>query len=227
MREPPLTVRLNVFFAGTLAALVADGWLLAAVATAILAFLGVRAPGCLRSLARPGFWIFAALAVGFGALLFGPVGAAIPSAAGALVGAILVVRSAAILVLAYWVAARATPFEFAALGERLGVRWLGFAFGVAVNALPDLEASARRTWDAMRARGGLRRNRRQGLRLFAVATLTNALYRADAQADAATARGFRLDVPAEPGPRWTADDFRLAGAAWALTLAVAWLGLRS
>ncbi|RYG31951.1 hypothetical protein EON81_21755 [bacterium] len=173
---------------------------------------------------KPGFWIFSLLTVVIGAFLFVPEGNSVPSGEGALLGLAIVGRALAILLMARWVAQGATAFEMARLGGRVGLRWLGFALGVAINALPDLEASARRTWDAMRMRGGFRRRRWYALRLFAVATLTNALMRADAQAEAATARGLGLEAPAMAVPHWTVGQAAFVVAAWAGALFITFFG---
>lgn len=220
---PPLSARLHVLGAVTLASLIATGWPLVLVVGATIALIARHRPEVVRALARPIFLVFTLISVGVGAILFGPT---TPSVLGAYLGLEIVFRAAAILVVARWIAADASPFEFAPLFHRFGLRWVGFALGIALNALPILERSARRTWDAMRMRGGLRHHRLRSLRLIFIATLTHALHHADAQADAATARGFRLDLPPEPPPKWHRNERALVAASWLSAIVVTFLTWR-
>lgn len=87
--------------------------------------------------------------------------------------------------------------------ERLGLRGLGFALGVALNLLPELQTASRQAWQTLRMRGGLRRQRRTGLRLLGVTVLSVALRRAEEIALAAEARGYAPErsrpMPVRPG----------------------------
>ena len=78
----------------------------------------------------------------------------------------------------------------AGLLERLGLRGLGFATGVAMNLLPDLYQSFVTTWHALWMRGGLRRQRWRALIYFFTTTLSNALRHAEEIALAAEARAY-------------------------------------
>lgn len=80
--------------------------------------------------------------------------------------------------------------SIAGLFESIGLHGLGFSLGVALNLLPALQQSYRNAWYSMKMRGGLRRNRRLGLRLLALTIITNALRRAEDIALAAEARAF-------------------------------------
>ncbi|MGV3614682.1 MAG: CbiQ family ECF transporter T component [Fimbriimonas sp.] len=217
MTSLPTSARLHLLGATTLGALLSTGPFLAVAVGAAVGVVWLDRRDVVVALARPTFLVFALLTVLLGAFLFG---ASVPSMEGAGLGLEIVGRAAAILVVARWVALGATPFEFAYLFGRLGMRWVGFALGIAINALPVLERSTRRTWDAMRMRGGFRRQRWRGLRLLAIATLTNALLQADAQADAATARGFRIDYPGEPGAPWGRRGFLVVVGGWGLAVAL-------
>lgn len=216
MTRPPLSVRLHVLAAVVIASLIATGWPLIIVVAAALTLVATHRPECVLALARPLFLVFTVISLAIGAVLFGPT---TPSWVGAYLGLEIVLRAAAILVVARWIALGATPFEFAHLFGRSRFRWVGFALGIAINALPILERSARRTWDAMRMRGGLRHQRLRSLRLIAIATLTHALLHADAQADAATTRGFRLDLPPDPPPIWLPRERLLVAITWLASLA--------
>jgi energy-coupling factor transporter transmembrane protein EcfT len=74
--------------------------------------------------------------------------------------------------------------------ERFGMQGLGFSIGVALNLLPGLQQSCIQTWQSMRMRGGLRRNRLHGLKLMAVTIFSNAIRQAEDVALAAEARAF-------------------------------------
>jgi energy-coupling factor transporter transmembrane protein EcfT len=81
----------------------------------------------------------------------------------------------------------------AGLLERVGLQGLGFSMGVALNLLPSLQQSSINAWHSLWMRGGLRRQRRRGLRLLAFSIITNALRRAEEIALAAEARAFSPD----------------------------------
>jgi energy-coupling factor transporter transmembrane protein EcfT len=81
----------------------------------------------------------------------------------------------------------------AGLLERFGLQGLGFSMGVALNLLPSLQQSSIHAWHSLWMRGGLRRKRWRGLRLFIFTIVTNALRRAEEIALAAEARAFSPD----------------------------------
>ena len=105
--------------------------------------------------------------------------------------------------------------------ERAGLRGLGFALGVALNMLPCLQEAGLNMWQALRMRGGLRRQWLQGLRLLTISVLCQALTRAEEIAIAAEVRGFSPErsrpMPIRAGryDRWIA-----LGGALLLALAV-------
>lgn len=192
--------RLHLSAVATFAAILAERFAVFAVLAAALLLLARTRPEALKPLLARTFLLFAVLSLLFGALLLGPVPFAF-SGEGALLGSVLLARAGVVITLSRWVSLDASPFEFAALGGRRGAS-LGFALGIALNALPALEDSARRTWDALRVRGGTRRHRSRNLRRFALATLANALRRADASAEVALSRGYsveRIATASAPG----------------------------
>jgi energy-coupling factor transporter transmembrane protein EcfT len=96
--------------------------------------------------------------------------------------------------------------ETARLFEVAGLRGLGFAVGVAFNMLPTLGETARNAYEAMRLRGGFRRERLRALRMLLVTIVANALRRGDEVMEAAEARAFRPDGPRqEPLPLGRTD----------------------
>lgn len=74
--------------------------------------------------------------------------------------------------------------------ERFGMKGLGFSMGVALNLLPCLRSSCIQTWQSLRMKGGLRKKWWQGLKLYALTVVTNALSKAEEIAQAAEARAF-------------------------------------
>ena len=82
-----------------------------------------------------------------------------------------------------------------ALVERAGLRGLGFALGVAVNALPTVAEKASQSYHAIRLRGGFQRRRLEALRLWLVAVVVATLRHADDVVSAAEARAFSADRP--------------------------------
>ena len=173
--------RLHLLGAATFAALLTERWFTVGVFGAVLVFLAAVRPEALRPLLGRTFLVFALIGLAVGTWLGEPV-----------LGFAIIGRAATVLTLARWVMLDASPFEFASLFGRRAAGF-GFALGVALNALPALEDSARRTWDALRTRGGTRRHRIRNLRRFALATLANALRRADAVAEVALSRGIGPD----------------------------------
>lgn len=114
-----------------------------------------------------------------------------PSAwAGLAIGLQMVLRMAVVLVAVDGLSSAVDVAEVAGLLERLGLRGLGFAVGVAINLLPALRRSSQAAWHSLRMRGGLRAQWRRGARLLLVTILVNGLRQAENVALAAEARAF-------------------------------------
>jgi energy-coupling factor transporter transmembrane protein EcfT len=104
------------------------------------------------------------------------------------------------------------------LFERFGFRGLGFTMGIALNLLPSLENAARNTWHSLWMRGGLRKQRWQGIKLLMVTIITNALNRTEQIALAADGRAFD---PSECRPipiRKGSLDYMVVGGVLLVTL---------
>ena len=144
------------------------------------------------------------------------------SSAGLESGLIMVVRAAVILVAVDGFSSVVSISEVAGLLERLGMKGLGFAVGVAVNLLPELRDSCTVVWRSLKMRGGLRSRRWRALQIFLVTTLANALRRAEDIALAAEARAYSpgqaRPLPLKAG-RWD----RLVVALALLSAALLWL----
>lgn len=113
----------------------------------------------------------------------------------------------------------------AGLLERVGLRGLGFSFGVALNLLPSLTQAAQNAWRTLWMRGGLRKKRWHGLRLLAMNILVGALSRAEEIALAAEARAFSPDrargLPLKHG-RYDLITFVLGGVSVLCLVLVPW-----
>lgn len=98
--------------------------------------------------------------------------------------------------------------RLSAVFERLGLKGLGFAFGVAVNLSVSLQDIIRVTYHTLHQRGAFRLSRRlfPNLRLFLLGVFTNALRHGDEVVLAASARAFDPERPAgSPIPLTTGD----------------------
>ncbi len=100
--------------------------------------------------------------------------------------------------------------ELAGLFEALGLKGLGFSLGVAFNLLPALQESSRVTWQALRMRGGLRRQKRRAAVYLLTTIFASALRRAEEIALAAEARAFSPErarpwpLTLRPADKWAA-----------------------
>jgi len=91
--------------------------------------------------------------------------------------------------------AHVTPFAVARLLERLGLNGLGFALGLALNALPAAVRAVDESWQALRLRGGLRRPWWPGLRLFMVNATVRVVCQGEEVLQAAQLRGHGVIRP--------------------------------
>lgn len=98
--------------------------------------------------------------------------------------------------------------RLSAVFERLGMKGLGFAFGVAVNLSASLQDIILVAYHTLRQRGAFRLGRRLflNLRLFLLGVFTNALRHGDEVVLAAAARAFDPERSAGPSIPLTAGD---------------------
>jgi energy-coupling factor transporter transmembrane protein EcfT len=118
------------------------------------------------------------------------------SLSGLTAGLQMTMRAVAILLAVDGFSSSVGISEIAGLVERVGLHGLGFSLGIAFNLLPCLRQSCANAWRTLRMRGGLRRERWLGLKLFFVTVLANALQRAEEIALAAESRAF---IPEKAG----------------------------
>jgi energy-coupling factor transporter transmembrane protein EcfT len=125
-----------------------------------------------------------------------------------------------ILVLAEGLARTVSCAALAGMLERIGFHGLGFSVGVALNILPALQETSMNTWEALRMRGGFRRQWFVAARQFFVTVVSGALRRAEDIAVAAEARAFTPEharpLPVAPGK----FDWLALGAGLPLLLGV-------
>jgi len=147
----------------------------------------------LRLLRRPRFWTLILAAVALGPFLIGEPDVALGplciSREGFTTGLEMAGRAFA-LTLAFSLGASSLSLsDVVAVFDRLGLRGLGFAIGLAMNLLGTLREMALVAWQTIRLRGGMRRPW-LSLRLFLVTTVANTLRYGDEVVNAAAVRGF-------------------------------------
>ncbi len=131
------------------------------------------------------------------ALVGGPhdlIVAGVPlSREGLLLGAQMVLRALTVLIAIAAFAATLSLAELSGLFERVGLRGLGFALGVAINMLPSVSRTTLNVYQAFRLRGGFVRRRLRAARLLLAATVVGNLRHAEDVVAAAEARGFSAE----------------------------------
>lgn len=190
---------------GVALALVGRGWQLAALVALELLFGLAWSREGLRPLRRLRFWIFIATALVLGPFLTPASGLALDRPAfdwsGLSVGLEMAGRALS-LTLAFTLGLSALSLaDLLALFDRLRLRGLGFALGVAMNLLKTLETMARATFETVKLRGGLRRPL-VALRLFLVTLVSNTLRYGDQIVDAAAMRAFDPNSDRFSAPEW-------------------------
>jgi len=180
-----------------LATVLVEGRWLAAPLLLELGFGLVWGRDGLRILRRPRFWIFILSAAVVGPFLIGDpdvtLGPFHLSREGLAAGLEMAGR-ASTLTLAFRLGPAALSLsDVVAVFDHLGLRGLGFATALAMNLLGTLREMAAMTWQTIWLRGGMRRPL-VALRLFLITTIANTLRYGDEAVNAATVRGFDLDV---------------------------------
>jgi energy-coupling factor transporter transmembrane protein EcfT len=174
-------------------ALALKGWRLAALGVAELVFGLTWSPEGLSPLRRVRFWVFVGIAVALGPWLVRGSDTA-PAAvglswAGVFMGLEMAGR-ALTLMLAFGLGLSSLSLsDLVAIFDRLHLRGLGFALGVAMNMLSTLQEMARVAFETIKLRGGLRRPL-VALRLFLITVVSNTLRYGDQVVHAASVRAF-------------------------------------
>lgn len=104
--------------------------------------------------------------------------------------------------------------------ERVGLKGLGFALGLALNVLPVLRENMENALNAIFLRGGFRRDRLKALKMLLVTVIASSLRRGDEIVDAAEARAFGVQgIRREPVPLGRSDTILIS----LLVILGAWL----
>ncbi len=208
-------------------AVLTQGWR-SAIACAVAVSLALLFyPAALTQLRRPRFWIFALFLVASSALQLSTEDRDIQalaltfSAEGLETGVQMVLRATTVLLSISGYVAAVGVSEMAALLERVGLRGLGFALGVAVSMLPVIQETTRNAFGALRLRGGLRRKRVSALRLLLLTIIVNSLRYGDQVVAAAEARAFSAERTHPVPLRWSPTDLAVVGTLTALAVALA------
>ena len=130
----------------------------------------------------------------------------------------MTLRALSIALAANTFATAVSVHQMAQLFERLRLKGLGFAVGVATNMLPSVQDTMETAYHALRLRGGFRRHRLETVRLLLVAIIAGSLRRGDDIVCAAEARAF--DPTRSQGP-----TLRVRGADLALVTIGSLLGV--
>ncbi len=207
-----------------LAAALAPGWRVALVCAVTLCLGAAFYRAGLRPLLSGKVWLFLALLVAPAALLAGPAdwnvaGLAI-SRQGLEAGVQMALRALAILVAVSGFSASVSVSALSGLMEWAGLKGFGFALGVAVNMLPTIQETVTNAYQALRLRGGFRRQRRQALRLLLITVVVNSLRHADDIVSAAEARAFSIGRVRPQPVGWSRADLALTAVLSVIALVV-------
>jgi energy-coupling factor transporter transmembrane protein EcfT len=188
-----------------------DGWRVIVLAVLVLAFGLAWSRKGLNVLRRGRFWLFVLTAVALGPFLSRKFSLGLEplqiSRMGLMAGGEMAARAFVITVAFSVGLSPLSVSDLVAIFDRLGLRGLGFATGLAMNLMGTLREMATVTLQTIRLRGGLRRPW-VSLRLFLVTLVSNTLRYGDQLVDAAMvrafdpARGRPAALPLRPADRW-------------------------
>ena len=176
-----------------LATILIEDWWLAILALVELAFGLIWSRRAMRLLYRLRFWMFVLGAMVVGPFLIGEpdlvVGPFHLSREGLMAGLEMAGRAFTLTLGVGLGLSTLSLSNVVAVFDRLGLRGLGFATGLAVNLLGTLQEMATVTLQTIWLRGGMQRPW-TALRLFLVTVVANALRYGDEAANAAAVRAF-------------------------------------
>ncbi|MFW6135223.1 MAG: energy-coupling factor transporter transmembrane component T [Chloroflexota bacterium] len=201
----PFSVRGYLLFTlwAVVLTLASSGWRLIALVVLELLFGLAWSPAGLRPLRRLRFWVFIVTALALGPFLTPQVGLRLDAVSWSWSGMSLgldMAGRALSLTLAFSLGLSALSLsDLVALFDRLHLRGLGFALGVAMNLLKSLQEMATVTYETIELRGG-RRRPLVALRLFLVTLVSNTLRYGDQIVQAAAVRAFDPDSDGSPTP---------------------------
>ena len=215
---------LACFVFAVLVPIAADGTSLVAASAVVLAVVVAFQRRGLTVLADWRAWTLVALLATPAALLTGRADRillGVPVAGeGLLLGASIATRAFTLLLGVAGFASSVSVSELTALLERGGLKGVGFALGVAVNAFPTVVTSFATTFHAIRLRGGFRARRLRSVRLLLITVVTRSLQHAEQVVSAAEARGFSVDRARRLPPLAGSTDAGLVAALVVLGLVI-------
>lgn len=216
--------RLLSFIAALALATVAAEWrVLGSLALAVVLAL-LLSRGAILLTAKDKTWpVLALLAVGLGSLIGErdiQLGGVYLSSAGLSMGVQMMVRALTILLAVHTLTTTVSLSTIASVLERVGLRGLGFALGVAVNTLPVAQRNFRDVVTALRLRGGFRRRRLCAARAVLLTTMINTVRNAEDVVAAAEARGFHPSNSRPAHIGWQTGDLALAALLVAAGVAI-------
>jgi len=186
----------------------------------LLAFVFYRAG--LDVLRHPWLWVLVVFLVVPSALLDDHIDGSwfgVPlSQQGFFTGIQMALRATAIAITVTGFAASVSIGELASVLERIGLKGLGFALGVAVNMLPLVQETATTTYHALQMRGGFRVARRQSVRLLLITIVVNCLRHAEDIVGAAEARAFSTERITLSPIVWQRSDWIIVGGLSIVTI---------
>ena len=175
-------------------AILAPGARVLVVLGLVATFCGLFCAGSLRLVRRPQFWLLIVSALLLSPFFIGEKDVILwglrLSRQGFWIGLWMAARALSIGLAFNGFASSVSVAELATLFERAGLKGLGFALGVAFNALPTIQETAGDAYTAMRLRGGFRRDRFAALKKLLVTIVAGSLRRGEEIVDAAEARAF-------------------------------------
>ncbi len=191
----------------------------------VVTFSALFCKGGLRPLHRWGFWFLVASAMALSPFFIGDKDVSLfglwLSYQGFGVGLWMALRGVSIVLAMNAFSNAVSIAEVARLFEWAGLKGLGFAIGVAFNMLPTIRETIDTLYQAIKLRGGFRRNRLTTLRTLTIAVVVNSLRHGDEIVNAAEARAFDPERRKAEFPYPTLADLALAIApllgVWILT----------
>ncbi len=212
------------FLAALIIAILASEAKLVLVLVAILLFTALFHSQALKLLATWQLWFFVLVTLVLSPFVIGDKDIALwgvgLSQEGFWAGVWMTLRALSIALAAGVFAGAVSVSQMAQLFERMRLKGLGFALGVATNVLPTVYETMETSYQAVRLRGGFRRGRLRTLRLLLVAIIAGSLRRGDDIVSAAEARAFDPTTSQGPPLRMTRADVALVSIISVLSLAL-------
>ena len=206
-------------------AILASGMRVFVLLGVVIAFSALFCKGSLRSLCRRRFWFLIASTLLLSPLFIGDKDFSLLglgfSRQGFWIGLGMALRGVVIMLAMTTFSNAVSVVEITHLFEAAGLKGLGFALGTAFNMLSTIQETIDSVYQAIRLRGGFRRERLATLKTLAMTVVINCLRHGDEIVDAAQARAFNPKRHRAELPSPTVADLALGIAmlsgVWILT----------